>query len=135
MKKVLSGIFFMLSAILAMAQTRELSGTVKDAVNNPVVGATVKVVGKPNVTSTDANGNFSFSVPAGALKLEKQLLLQSLQKIDLTPFTDQRLVIKGCGDKSLGAYAYLEITRLLRPLAKSIMYGEPCSTVPVYKKR
>ncbi len=70
MKKVLSGIFFMLSAILAMAQTRELSGTVKDAANNPVVGATVKVVGKPNVTSTDANGNFSFSVPAGALKLE-----------------------------------------------------------------
>jgi len=68
-------------------------------------------------------------------ELEKQLLLQSLQKIDLTPFTDQRLVIKGCGDKSLGAYAYLEITRLLRPLAKSIMYGEPCSTVPVYKKR
>lgn len=42
MKKVLSGIFFMLSAILAMAQTRELSGTVKDAANNPVVGATVK---------------------------------------------------------------------------------------------
>ncbi|HQD10666.1 MAG TPA: DUF2480 family protein, partial [Flavihumibacter sp.] len=68
-------------------------------------------------------------------ELEKQLLLQSLQEIDLTPFTDQRLVIKGCGDKSLGAYAYLEITRLLRPLAKSIMYGEPCSTVPVYKKR
>ncbi len=70
MKKVLSGIFLMLSAILAMAQTRELSGTVKDGANSPVVGATVKVVGHPNVTTTDANGNFSFSVPAGAIRVE-----------------------------------------------------------------
>ncbi|MFT4022405.1 MAG: DUF2480 family protein [Flavihumibacter sp.] len=68
-------------------------------------------------------------------ELDKQLLLEALRNIDLSPFEDQRIVVKGCGDKNIGAPAYLEITRLLRPIAKSIMYGEPCSTVPVYKKR
>ncbi len=68
-------------------------------------------------------------------ELEKQLFLESLRNIDLAAFEDQRIVVKGCGDKHIGEYAYLEITRLLRPVAKSIMYGEPCSTVPVYKKR
>ena len=58
-----------------------------------------------------------------------------LQSADLSAYTDQRVVIKGCSDKDVPAEAYLEITRLLRPVAKSIMYGEPCSTVPVYKKK
>ncbi|GEP91491.1 Protein of unknown function [Chitinophaga terrae (ex Kim and Jung 2007)] len=65
----------------------------------------------------------------------KTLYLQNLAKIDLAPFHDKRIVIKGCGDKRVGEVAYAEITRLLRPVAKSIMYGEPCSTVPVYKKK
>jgi hypothetical protein len=50
-------------------------------------------------------------------------------------FTDQRVVVKGCGDHSIGAYAYLEATRILRPHVKTLMYGEPCSTVPVYKRK
>lgn len=65
----------------------------------------------------------------------KTLYLQNLGKIDLSAFADKRIVIKGCGDKRVGEVAYAEITRLLRPTAKSIMYGEPCSTVPVYKKK
>jgi hypothetical protein len=48
---------------------------------------------------------------------------------------DQRVVIKGCGEVPIDNYAYAEITRLLKPVAKSIMYGEPCSTVPIYKKK
>ncbi|NLR78946.1 DUF2480 family protein [Chitinophaga eiseniae] len=63
------------------------------------------------------------------------LYLQNLAKIDVSAFADKRIVIKGCGDKRVGEIAYAEITRLLRPVAKSIMYGEPCSTVPVYKKK
>lgn len=49
-------------------------------------------------------------------------------------YTDKRVVVKGCGDKDVPASAYLDITARLQPVAKSIMYGEPCSTVPVYKK-
>ena len=64
----------------------------------------------------------------------KQLFLQNLGATDLEPFRDQRVVIKGCGDVAIGDFVYLELTRLLRPLVRSIMYGEPCSTVPVYKK-
>jgi hypothetical protein len=44
------------------------------------------------------------------------------------------VVVKGCGDISIPETAYVEITNQLRPFVKSIMYGEPCSTVPIYKK-
>ncbi|MEZ4943518.1 MAG: DUF2480 family protein [Saprospiraceae bacterium] len=60
--------------------------------------------------------------------------LKKLAALDPTDFTDARLVIKGCSDKPVPASAYLEITRRLAPVARSIMFGEPCSTVPVYKK-
>ncbi|MBC9910937.1 DUF2480 family protein [Chitinophaga varians] len=65
----------------------------------------------------------------------KTLYLKNLSTIDVAAFEDKRIVIKGCGDKRVGEVAYAEVTRLLRPVAKSIMYGEPCSSVPVYKKK
>jgi len=63
----------------------------------------------------------------------QQVFLKRIAAIDINEFTDKRVVIKGCGDLPVGAFAYMEITRRLRPVVKSIMYGEPCSTVPVYK--
>lgn len=66
--------------------------------------------------------------------LEDALFRQALSKINLEEFKDQRIVVKGCGDIPVPVSAYVEITRLFRPIAKSIMYGEPCSTVPLYKK-
>ncbi|HTL06599.1 MAG TPA: DUF2480 family protein [Chitinophagaceae bacterium] len=66
--------------------------------------------------------------------LHKTLFLRNINKIDAASYADKRVVIKGCGDLETGAFAYLEITKLLRPYVKSLMYGEPCSTVPVYKK-
>lgn len=67
--------------------------------------------------------------------LETVLMTKALQKIDLSAFTDQRVVIKGCGDIDVPTAAYVEITNILTPVVKSIMYGEPCSTVPVYKRK
>jgi len=65
----------------------------------------------------------------------KLSFLKNLAAINISEFTDKRIVIKGCGDTPIGDFAYMEMTKLLRPVVKSIMYGEPCSTVPVYKKR
>lgn len=59
---------------------------------------------------------------------------QTIAGLDSQAFADQRVVIKGCGDKNVPASAYLDITAKLRPVARSVMYGEPCSTVPVYKR-
>jgi hypothetical protein len=70
-----------------------------------------------------------------AAEFRKQLFLNRLLAIDATVFDDKRIVVKGCGDQPIEEYAYFEITRILLPHAKSIMYGEPCSTVPVFKKR
>lgn len=63
-----------------------------------------------------------------------KLLIRNIHRIDKEDFADKRVVVKGCGDKPIPEEAYLEITNLLRPVVKSIMFGEPCSTVPVYKK-
>ncbi len=68
-------------------------------------------------------------------ELHKSLFIKNLSRIDVNEFADKRIVIKGCGDTPIGDFVYLELTRLLQPVAKSIMYGEPCSTVPVYKKK
>lgn len=68
-------------------------------------------------------------------ELHKTIFLKNLSQINTTEFTDKKVVIKGCGDTPIGDFVYMEITKLLRPVVKSIMYGEPCSTVPVYKKK
>jgi hypothetical protein len=68
-------------------------------------------------------------------ELHKHLFLKNLSTINVNDYTDQRVVIKGCGETPIADYVYMEITKLLRPVAKSIMYGEPCSTVPVFKKK
>lgn len=66
-------------------------------------------------------------------EMQKHLFLQNIAAINLTQFTGQRVVAKGCGEKPIGAFAYAALTKHLLPHVKSIMYGEPCSTVPVYK--
>jgi len=68
------------------------------------------------------------------VELEKHLVQQNIDAINIAEYDDKRVVIKGCGDTPIPDAAYVAITHKLRPVAKSIMYGEPCSTVPVYKK-
>ena len=67
-------------------------------------------------------------------RLEEILFFKNIQKIDPAQFHEEKVVIKGCSSSVVPVSVYVEITRLLRPFATSIMYGEPCSTVPVYKK-
>ena len=68
-------------------------------------------------------------------EVKKRLLFKNISQLQTEEFTDKRVVIKGCGELPIGEDAYLEATKLLRPVAKSIMYGEPCSTVPIYKRK
>ena len=65
----------------------------------------------------------------------KKIFIDNIKAIDPSSFKDARVVVKGCGDLEIGEYAFVEITAKLQPVVKSLMYGEPCSTVPVYKLR
>ncbi|MFK7908235.1 MAG: DUF2480 family protein [Chitinophagales bacterium] len=67
--------------------------------------------------------------------LKTILYNKALSAINPEDYRDKRVVIKGCGEKPVPISAYAEITRLLKPVVKSLMYGEPCSTVPIYKQR
>jgi hypothetical protein len=68
-------------------------------------------------------------------QLITNVLTKNLAAVNGQEYTDKRVVVKGCGDIAIPETAYVDITNKLRPFAKSIMYGEPCSTVPIYKKR
>lgn len=67
--------------------------------------------------------------------LETVLFDRALAKLDIEKYRDERVVIKGCGDIYVPVAAYVELTAKLTAVAKSIMYGEPCSTVPIYKRK
>ena len=69
-----------------------------------------------------------------AEEMKKRLLLKNIAGINIEEFEGQRVIIKGCGDQQVDSAVYAEVTKLLRPVAKSIMYGEACSNVPIYKK-
>jgi len=72
----------------------------------------------------------------GDLKtLETILFNEALSKINPEEFRDKKLVIKGCGNVPVPESAYVELTRILTPVAKSLMFGEACSTVPIYKQK
>lgn len=78
---------------------------------------------------------YANKVVFGSLELlEATLFQEAINNLPLENYKDQRIVIKGCSHKPVPAFAYVALTEKLRPIAKAIMYGEPCSTVPIYKK-
>ena len=86
---------------------------------------------------TDALEPFAKEVVCGNLdSLESTIFIQSLEK-NLNPekFKDQRVIIKGCGEIPIHDSVYAKAVNLLKPVVKSLMYGEACSAVPVYKKK
>ncbi|GAB3911351.1 DUF2480 family protein [Mucilaginibacter boryungensis] len=70
-----------------------------------------------------------------AAVMETVLFEKALAATDLEQYRDQRVVIKGCGDTEVPVSAYVELTKRLTPIVKSLMFGEPCSTVPIYKRK
>ena len=76
----------------------------------------------------------AFSVIGDETELQNALIKQKITELDLKEFTDSRIIIKGCANVKDPAFAMSELLKQLQPVAKSIMYGEPCSTVPVFKR-
>jgi hypothetical protein len=74
-----------------------------------------------------------FSIVGSEIDLQKALILKKISEFDTTQYPEGKFIIKGCADIASPAFAMVELTNKLQPTAKSIMYGEPCSTVPIYK--
>ncbi len=66
-------------------------------------------------------------------ELEKDVLKHAISLIDKEKYVDAKVVVKGCSELSHPEFAFTEITKHLTPVVSSLMYGEPCSTVPIYK--
>lgn len=66
---------------------------------------------------------------------EDILFERALNRLDMEQFRDQRVVVKGCGDIKIPTSAFVNFAYKLSKVAKSIMYGEPCSTVPIFKRK
>lgn len=67
-------------------------------------------------------------------ELERELFYEKLQAIDWDQYRDAKVVVKGCSDVHVPVSAYVEATSRLAGVAASVMYGEPCSTVPIFKR-
>jgi hypothetical protein len=67
--------------------------------------------------------------------LEVALWENAFDHLEIEDYRDQKVVIKGCGDLPVSPAAYTNISNKLVPVVQSLMYGEPCSTVPVYKRK
>lgn len=70
-----------------------------------------------------------------AEELTKLLMNSRINALDINEYEGKRVVLKGCGDTPVPEMAYVAATNRLRPVVKSLMYGEPCSTVPIYKAK
>lgn len=74
-------------------------------------------------------------VVMGSLEtLETVLYQEALSNLDLGQFKDERVIVKGCSKYPVPTSAYVEFVAKLLPIAKSLMYGEACSTVPLFKR-
>ena len=79
---------------------------------------------------------FAITIIVGSLQdLENTLFQKALNDVDWKRYYNNKVVIKGCSKVAVPASAYVEATNRLRPIASSIMFGEPCSTVPIFKKK
>ena len=85
--------------------------------------------------STQLSNNTKKTIIGNLNDLEKKNFEEQIQKIDLSLYQDKSVVIKGCSNNKVPMSTYYNLCSKLLPIAKSIMYGEACSSVPVFKKR
>ena len=79
---------------------------------------------------------FAKKVAVGSLEnLETILYTHIINDLDTTIYQDKLLIIKGCSNKPVPKAAYIELIQKLQPVAKSLMYGEACSSVPLFKRK
>jgi hypothetical protein len=67
--------------------------------------------------------------------LETVLFEETLHDLDLEKYRDKPVIVNGCGDKPVPEAAYVKLTSILKPVVKSLMFGEACSTVPIFKRK
>lgn len=67
-------------------------------------------------------------------ELEDKLYAEAIAQINPEDYRDARVVVKGCSKVPVPTTAYVELTRKLKPVVQSLLFGEPCSTVPLYKR-
>ncbi|NND78171.1 MAG: DUF2480 family protein [Flavobacteriales bacterium] len=82
---------------------------------------------------TALEGIAKTSVIGDLNRLEETLFKDFISSWDVSKYKNERLIIKGCSDVFIPRSAYFQISEKLKPTVKSLMFGEPCSTVPVYK--
>lgn len=85
---------------------------------------------------TSALQPFAKKVAVGSLEaLETILYAEIINTIDISEYQNKLIIIKGCTNKPVPNGAYVNLIQKLQPVAKSIMYGEACSSVPLYKRK
>ncbi|PIV48736.1 MAG: hypothetical protein COS19_12075 [Flavobacteriaceae bacterium CG02_land_8_20_14_3_00_34_13] len=79
---------------------------------------------------------YAKKIVVGTLEdLETILYTECIQNTDFSNYKNAPLIIKGCSKKPVPQNAYILLTQKLQPIAKSLLYGEACSSVPLYKKK
>ena len=68
-------------------------------------------------------------------EIEPMIFEHFISSLNLEDYENKRVIIKGCSKKKVPQHAYIRLAQLLSNTAKSVMYGEPCSTVPIFKKK
>lgn len=75
----------------------------------------------------------AFVTQGNADDLERTVFTRLVHALDVAPYRGARVVVKGCSKLPVPINAYVELSAKLLPVVKSLMFGEPCSTVPLYK--
>jgi Protein of unknown function (DUF2480) len=85
------------------------------------------------LVATHLHPHATFVTQGGTEQLERAVFTRFVQQLDIEPYRNARVVVKGCSKLPVPLNAYVELSAKLVPVVKSLMFGEPCSTVPLYK--